>query len=43
MILADKKNLSGKINWSLPKKIGKVLVNVEVPKDLVIKAIKSII
>ena len=43
MILSDKKNLSGKINWSLPKRIGKVLINVEVPNDLVIKAIKSII
>lgn len=43
VILSDKKNLSGKIKWSLPKRIGKVLVNVEVPNDLVIKAIKSII
>ena len=43
MILSDKKNSSGKINWSLPKRIGEVIVNVEVPNDLVIKAIKSII
>ena len=43
MILADKKNLSGKTNWSLPQRIGKVLVNVKVPDDLVIKAIKSIL
>jgi 3-dehydroquinate synthase len=43
MILSDKKNLSGKVNWSLPKRIGKVLINVEVPSDLVIKAIESII
>jgi len=43
IILSDKKNLSGKINWSLPQRIGKVLINVEVPDDLVVKAIKSII
>jgi len=42
-ILSDKKNSSGKINWSLPKKIGEVLVNVNIREDLVIKAIKSII
>lgn len=42
-ILSDKKNSSGKVNWSLPKRIGKVLINVEVPDDLVVKAIKSII
>lgn len=42
MILNDKKNSSGKINWSLPKTIGEVLINVNVKKDLVVKAIKSI-
>jgi len=42
-ILSDKKNFSGKINWSLPKRIGRVNVNVKVPNELVIKAIKSII
>ncbi len=39
----DKKNIGKKILWSLPEKIGKVSVNVEVPKELVIKAIESII
>lgn len=43
IITFDKKNICKKISWSLPEKIGKVLVNVEVPNDLVIKAIKSII
>ena len=43
MILNDKKNSSGKINWSLPEKIGKVLVNVNVAEGLIIKAIESII
>lgn len=43
MILSDKKNLKGKINWSLPKKIGKVMINVKAKEDLVIKAIESII
>jgi len=42
-ILSDKKNFSGKINWSLPKRIGRVNVNVKVPNELVVKAIKSII
>ena len=42
-ILSDKKNFSGKINWSLPKKIGRVNVNVKVPNELVVKAIKSIL
>lgn len=43
MILTDKKNSTGKINWSLPKKIGKVEINIEVSEEKVIKAIKSII
>lgn len=43
MILTDKKNSAGKINWSLPKKIGKVEINIEVSEEKVIKAIKSII
>jgi 3-dehydroquinate synthase len=43
MILSDKKNFSGKINWSLPKKIGEVLVNVKVSDELVVKAIKFIL
>jgi len=42
-ILSDKKNFSGKINWSLPKRIGRVNVNVKVPNELVVKAIKSIL
>jgi len=42
-ILSDKKNFRGEILFSLPKKIGKVIVNVEVPKELLIKAIKSVI
>ncbi len=42
-ILSDKKNDKGIINWSLPKKIGKVEVNVKVPDFLIIKAIKSVI
>ncbi|MFA6081370.1 MAG: 3-dehydroquinate synthase [Patescibacteria group bacterium] len=43
LILSDKKKLSGKINWSLPKRIGKVLVNIEAADDLIIKAIESVI
>ncbi len=43
MILTDKKNSHGTINWSLPKKIGEVLINVKAQEDLVIKAIESII
>jgi len=43
MILIDKKNSSGKINWSLPEKIGKVLINVNVQKNLVTKAVESIL
>jgi len=43
IISSDKKNTDGIINWSLPKRIGKVLVNVNVQEDLVIEAIKSII
>lgn len=43
MILIDKKNSSGKINWSLPEKIGKVLININVQKKLVIKAVESIL
>lgn len=43
MILSDKKNIRRKILWSLPKRIGEVLVNVNVREDLVIKAIQSII
>ena len=43
MILTDKKNSAGKINWSLPKKIGKVEINIEVSEEKVIKANKSII
>jgi len=43
IILSDKKNSHGTINWSLPKKIGKVLINVKAREDLVIKAIESII
>ena len=42
MISNDKKNSSGKINWSLPKKIGEVIINVNVQEDLVVKAIKYI-
>ena len=43
MILTDKKNFKGKINWSLPKKIGEILVNINVAESLIIKAIESII
>ena len=42
IILNDKKNDRGKINWSLPKRIGEVLVNINVREDLIIKAIKTI-
>jgi 3-dehydroquinate synthase len=42
MILNDKKNSSGKINWSLPKKIGKISININLPEDLIVKAIRSI-
>jgi len=43
MILTDKKNYAGKINWSLPKKIGEVEINIKVPQEQIVKAIKSII
>ena len=43
MILTDKKNISGKVNWSLPKKIGEVEINIKVPQEQIVKAIKSII
>ncbi len=43
MILTDKKNSHGTINWSLPRKIGEVLINVKAQENLVIKAIESII
>lgn len=43
IILTDKKNSCGIINWSLPKTIGEIMINVNVPEDLVIKAIESII
>ena len=39
----DKKNIGKKILWSLPENIGKINISVEVPNDLIIKAIKSII
>ncbi len=42
MILSDKKNFRGEILFSLPKKIGEVLVNTNVQEDLIIKAIKTI-
>ncbi len=42
IILNDKKNDRGNINWSLPKKIGEVLINVKAREDLIIKAIQSI-
>lgn len=42
-IISDKKNTDEIINWSLPKRIGKVLVNINVPKNQVIKAVESII
>jgi len=43
MILTDKKNSAGKINWSLPKRIGEVEINIEVSEEQIVKAIKSII
>ena len=43
MILIDKKNTNKKILWSLPRRVGRVDINVEAPDDLVIKAIKTII
>ncbi len=39
----DKKNIKKTINWSLPKRIGKVIINVEMQKELVVKAIEQII
>ena len=39
----DKKNTNKKILWSLPERVGRVDINVEVPDDLVIKAIKFIL
>jgi len=43
MILSDKKNNRETINWSLPKKIGKVAFNIKESNNLVIKAIKYIL
>lgn len=43
MINFDKKNIGGKILFSLPKKIGRVDFDIEVSKELVIKAIDYII
>jgi len=42
IISSDKKNTLGKINFSLPEKIGKISVNINVSEDLIVKAIKSI-
>ena len=43
MILSDKKNLRGKINFSLPKRIGEAQININVAESLIIKAIESVI
>lgn len=42
IILSDKKNTNGIINWSLPKAIGEVIINVKMKKDLIIRAINYI-
>lgn len=39
IISFDKKNLNGKILFSLPKKIGKVDYNIEVPKELIVDSL----
>ena len=39
----DKKNIGKKILFSLPERIGKVAFNVEVPEELIVKAVKHII
>lgn len=41
-IIHDKKNVSNKILWSLPEKIGAVKFDVKTPEELVIKTIKYI-
>lgn len=41
-IFTDKKNSHGTINWSLPKTIGEVLINIKAREDLIIKTIQSI-
>ena len=43
MILSDKKNFHDKINFSLPKRIGEILVNISAEENLIIKAIESIL
>jgi 3-dehydroquinate synthase len=42
IIKTDKKNQAGKVLWSLPKKIGEAVFNIEAPEDLIIQAIKYI-
>ena len=39
----DKKTVKKKILWSLPKKIGEVVVDIEVPNKLVVQALKQIL
>lgn len=38
----DKKNIKGNVLWSLPKKVGEVVFNVEAPENLVTQAIKYV-
>jgi 3-dehydroquinate synthase len=42
MIRSDKKNIGHKVKWSLPKKIGEVIFDADVPDDLVIQAVRYI-
>jgi 3-dehydroquinate synthase len=41
-IINDKKNIRGKILWSLPKKVGRANINIEVEKRFVTEAIEYI-
>lgn len=39
----DKKNIGKKILFSLPERIGKVVFNVEIPEELIVKVLKDIL
>jgi 3-dehydroquinate synthetase len=41
-ITSDKKNRAGKIKWSLPIKIGKVISDIDVPLHVVVSIIKNL-
>ena len=43
IISFDKKNSFEKINFSLPKKVGEIAINIHAKEDLIIKAIETIL